>query len=75
MVAIKDVKWIHFSTKDNKAVCERCGQRHDVNGMLPLPVDCMLDLLRVLQKSHRYCEEKKGGEAQKDREVRHEERG
>lgn len=68
MVAIKDVSWIHFE-EDGVAVCDRCGGRHNINAILPLPLDCVEDLARLIQKAHRYCKEVENAGAQKDNRV------
>jgi len=57
MVAIKNVTWLHVN-KDGHMVCDRCGQKHAFNDCLPLPMDVVLDLMRVYQKAHRYCQPK-----------------
>lgn len=69
MVPINKVTWLHIDKRDNFIVCERCGQRHNFDAILPLPIDCVLDLLKVFQKAHRYCRESQDGKEHDHREV------
>ena len=59
MSATKGVNWLHFKKEKTSVLyCSRCGQTHDINAVLPLPLDCMLDLIKVFKKAHGYCKER-----------------
>lgn len=59
MTAIKSVDWVFIDIEKGDVYCDRCGRRHPFNSMLPLPADVVPDLLKVYQKAHRYCREKR----------------